>query len=259
MSRIPRSVLKSSFFHIIVQGINKEYIFSQDEYIKKYLYFMKQKLNASSVKLIAFCIMHNHAHILVYCDDISEISSLMRSINTAYALYYNKQNGRVGYVFRDRFISEPIYNEKYLLNCIAYIYNNPVKANIVNHPSKYQYSSYYDYTHCTGIVNDTILQLVFGSKTDYLSQFSLVHHSNTMQFKDHIVDSVDYHIIIQNHIDNFPYSLEQMIKNKDWKTLEHQLLFKNLIIDLKESSGLSFRGISQILKIDRRTLSKLLE
>lgn len=40
MPRIARSSLGTSFFHIIVQGINKEYIFDKEEYINKYLELM---------------------------------------------------------------------------------------------------------------------------------------------------------------------------------------------------------------------------
>ena len=108
---------------------------------------LKEKTNEIGVEIIAYCIMPNHAHFILKTNNISQLSKLMQKINTSYARYYNyMENGRVGYVFRDRFLSEPIDSKRYLLNCIKYIHNNPVKACIVNKCEEYAFSSYCDYT-----------------------------------------------------------------------------------------------------------------
>lgn len=258
MPRIARKYLKSNFFHVIVQGIKKEYIFYNNRYIEKYISLLKEKSSTYSTKIIAYCIMNNHAHILFYSKNIEELSSLMRSINTSYALFYNRLENRVGYVFRNRFVSEPILDEFHLNNCISYIHNNPVKAKIVNSPSQYIYSSYIDYINKTGFVDDEVLRLVFGSSKDYLSQFLLINNLNQIDFKDYIEDLIDYKLVIHEHFNNPKYSINDIIKNKDWKSEENKQLLKNLIIDLKEKSGLSLRSISQILNINRQTLNKIL-
>lgn len=57
---------------------------------------------------MAYCIMNNHVHLLVYSEEVQKLSKMMQKINTAYAKYYNECNERVGYVFRDRYLSQPI-------------------------------------------------------------------------------------------------------------------------------------------------------
>lgn len=52
----------------------------------------------------------------------------MKKVNTTYAIYYNKNEVRVGYVFANRYYSQSIKNERHLLTCIQYIHQNPVKA-----------------------------------------------------------------------------------------------------------------------------------
>ena len=92
MPRVPRNKLNTSFFHIITQGINKSYIFNEENEIKYYiklLYKIKQKFN---IRLISYCIMNNHSHILLETKNISNLSQYMQSVNTRYALYYNKKH-----------------------------------------------------------------------------------------------------------------------------------------------------------------------
>lgn len=142
MPRHARKNYETSFFHIIVQGINREYIFNEVEDIEKYLKIIENNLSKSEIRIISYCIMNNHAHFLIYAEDIAEMSKFMLKTNTSFAKYYNKKRNRVGYVFRDRYISEPIMNERYLISCINYIHKNPVKANMVKKCSDYKYSSY---------------------------------------------------------------------------------------------------------------------
>ena len=64
MPRISRNSLNSNFFHVTVQGINKEHIFYNNSYKDFYIYKMLSNLNRFNVTLISYCIMNNHAHIL---------------------------------------------------------------------------------------------------------------------------------------------------------------------------------------------------
>ena len=142
MPRFPRSYIKTTFFHIITQGINKSYIFENEEDIKYYINIMYKLSEEHEIKIIAYCIMNNHAHMLIETEKIKELSKYMQRLNTKYGKYYNKKYNRVGYVFRDRYKSEGIYSEEHLYNCIKYIYDNPVKAHICNKAEEYPYSNY---------------------------------------------------------------------------------------------------------------------
>ena len=160
MPRKPRSIFSNGFFHVVCQGLNKEFIF-HDSYNKNYYFqLVRRYCNKFSVIIVAYCIMDNHAHFLFHCDNISNVSLAMKSANTLFASFYNKVQNRVGYVFRDRFYSEIIKNEKHLYSCINYIHMNPVKATIVDSPEKYKFSSCKDYIHQTGVVSDILIKLI---------------------------------------------------------------------------------------------------
>ena len=225
MSRLPRNFIKTSYFHVIVQGINKEYIFNEEMNIKYYIKIMYEVKKEIDVKIISYCIMNNHAHILIKTDNISDLSKYMQKVNTKYGIYYNKKNQRIGYVFRDRYKSEGIYSEKQLHNCISYIYRNPVKAKICKTPEEYPYSNIKEYK-------------------------GNIENNGQYKFLD-IEDEIDYKEIIENYLVENNLRKEELIKNK--KEL------KKLVIILKMENEISFRKIEKELEISRETLRKLID
>ena len=145
MPRIARKNYESSYFHVIVQGYEKQYIFEDDYCKKKYIELLIKEMNNYEIEILEYCIMDNHAHMLLFCKKIDQMSKYMKSVNIQYAIFYNREKNRVGYVFRDRYLSEPIMNERQLYNCIAYIHYNPVKAKMVRELGDYKFSSYMDF------------------------------------------------------------------------------------------------------------------
>lgn len=223
MPRIPRKDMKTHLFHIMTQGLNKEYIFEKDMDIKYYIKNMHELKKYYRIYIIAYCIMNNHAHILLESKNISDISKYMQRLNLKYSRYYNKKYNRVGYVFRDRYKSEGIYNEKHLNNCIIYIYNNPVKAGICKDPSQYKYSNYRKV------------------KADMNSHYSYIDIEEEKQ--------ENYRQYIKEFIKKENMNLFELKKNKE--------ILKTLICILHNGYGLSLRKISEELNIARETLRKI--
>ena len=182
MPRTARKNIQSNFIHIITQGIKKEFIFYQDKYKNEYILLLKKYISESNnLKLISYSIMSNHAHILIYTETIEEVSTVMRKINTAYAGYYNKNEDRVGYVFANRYYSQPIMNESHLFTCIQYIHQNPVKAGLVNLPSEYKFSSFRDFYE--NKLDKNIAKLIFGTE-NYLTEFNNLQENNDIEIID---------------------------------------------------------------------------
>ena len=246
MPRIARKKLESTFFHIIVQGINREYIFKTEVLMKRYLQLLYENSQCNAFKIIAYCIMNNHAHILINTENIEEMSKIMHKINTSFAKFYNKINSRVGYVFRDRFLSQTILNETQLFACIAYIHNNPIKANLVEYPYQYKYSSYNNYINKNGIVDDVVLSITFGNGKEYMEQFREIHKIfENEEFKDVIDNYETYEEVLKRY--------EKIDIEKDNNIL------KRFIIETKEKTGLSYYEISKRLNINKYKIYSILK
>ncbi len=237
MPRLPRKSYETSFFHIIVQGIKKEFIFNNKMMIEKYIELLNTEINNYKIQVVAYCIMNNHAHILLFTEKISEMSSYMHKINQKFAQFYNSKNKeRVGYVFRDRFKSEPIFTEQSLIRCIRYIHNNPVKANMVKDAKDYKYSSYSLY--CSHNIFDVCSVL-----RDINIDISLI--TDNKFCKDILLDNV-----FLDTVDN-PRELIQT------KLLEFELENKMSLMELIKKREIIYRFVNE-LNVLYRIPSKLI-
>jgi putative transposase len=91
--------------------------------------------------------MNTHIHIILNLNPDSTLSKFMKQLNLMYFHYYRKKYGYFGHFWQDRFKSNIIDKDSYLLQCGKYIELNPVRAGIVNHPEEYLFSSYNCYSN----------------------------------------------------------------------------------------------------------------
>lgn len=163
----------TGFYHIIVKGINKERIFAHNREKSYFKKIILKHLERYEVEFYCYCIMSNHAHFIIRAE-LHCLSSFMAMILAEYAMYYNYKHERNGHVFQNRFKSECIESEKYLLNCIRYIHMNPVKAGIVKHPQNYKYSSVNEYIEGNPSIlhiNAMLLKERYFNKTELFLSF----------------------------------------------------------------------------------------
>ena len=94
--------------------------------------------------LYAYCLMGNHIHLMIHVKQ-EPLEMVFRRLGSRFVYWYNLKYQRVGHLFQDRFKSEPVENDTYLLTVIRYIHQNPVKAGICERPEDYPYSSWREY------------------------------------------------------------------------------------------------------------------
>lgn len=107
MSRKPRQKSQIGLYHITMRGNGKQLLFEDDEDRKRLLSLVRSSILRFNIKLIAWCLMGNHVH-LVVSDPDDNVSEAMHLVMSCYATWYNRRHGHVGHVFQDRFSSAPI-------------------------------------------------------------------------------------------------------------------------------------------------------
>ena len=250
MPRIARKESRSNFYHVMAQGINKEYIFNKEKDMKNYQRLIKGKLENANITILAYCIMNNHVHFLIYCENEVYLSKYMQRLNTSYGRLYNKKNERVGYVFRDRFRSQNILDEKQLYNCLRYIHNNPVKAGMVKDISEYQFSSYNEFLNEKDIITDESVKILFGNNKDYKIQFKLIH--NNYADEDDFIDVdeklQDISCFITEFENNYNRKIDKISQDRD--------LLKIAINDARKKTNVTIVELAEKLKLSKSTVGR---
>ena len=134
----PRLSSNLGIYHVVYRGINKQRIFEDSEDYEKFLSILRKYQPICGYKIIAYCLMSNHIHLLIKPGEIP-LPRVFQRIIPSFVYWYNKKYQRVGSLFQARFKSRPINNRSQLLIVTRYIHQNPVKAAICNHPRKYKY------------------------------------------------------------------------------------------------------------------------
>ncbi|MBO5517936.1 MAG: transposase [Firmicutes bacterium] len=164
MPRQPRIISPTGYMHIIARGIGRQMLFEAPADYLYYLSLLKRYSKETDVTICAYCLMDNHVHLLVY-DPQQSASLFMKKVGVSYAGYFNAKYDRTGHLFQDRYRSESINDDAYLLTVFRYILQNPQKANIC-HADQYPWSSYHLYDD-TSFINTSVLKGMIGDYAAY--------------------------------------------------------------------------------------------
>jgi len=181
MARIARVKLEGAWTHVHarVGGVSGEYLLDSKECRRKLLDIIRHYSGGYCCDVASVCVMGNHWHgifnfeqpremsddelidraKLLYPNSkklladwvpakwdffkkrLFDISEFMRNVQSSFAQWYNKKNGRRGRFWADRFKSTVLGDVESLLDCMLYVDLNPVRAGIVRRPEDFEGSS----------------------------------------------------------------------------------------------------------------------
>lgn len=162
-----RQYSENMYLHVFNQGVEKRKIFiDEDDYLVFLNYLslylsdptvisqnhpkLRTNLKKSNlygqVKLLGYCLLPNHFHLLLYQADKEATSKLMKQLTNAYTQYFNTKYKRVGALMQGKYKAVAI-NEIYnLIYLSRFIHQDPLKVNFVlNALRNYPWSSYRQY------------------------------------------------------------------------------------------------------------------
>lgn len=142
LPRKPRFYLPGIPAHVVQRGNNRQAIFFDDSDYVAYLTYLKEGLARYHCVVHAYVLMTNHVHLLMTPYEKDAISHLTQYVGRHYVPYINYTYERSGTLWEGRHKGSLVQDETYFLNCMRYIELNPVRANMVNSPKQYPWSSH---------------------------------------------------------------------------------------------------------------------
>jgi REP element-mobilizing transposase RayT len=145
VSRQPRRISESGCYHIVFRGVNHCHLFEERSDFEAFLDKLSTLKAEFPFEVYAYCLMSNHVHLLLKENSPGDISSIMRKALTWYAGWFNRKYQRCGALIANRYKSQCIEENSYLLAVVRYIHQNPVVAGASSRIEAYPWSSYGDY------------------------------------------------------------------------------------------------------------------
>ncbi|HPC36754.1 MAG TPA: transposase [Candidatus Marinimicrobia bacterium] len=153
------------YYHLYNRGCNRELIFFKDDHYRLLLRKIKENYQRFSLRIIAYCLMPNHYHLMVgvpvaepseglnmrftqngnlsyqLTEGSVALSRFMQRVFNGYVQAVNIDMHRKGTLFESKYKSIVIDKEEYLLQLVRYIHINPVLAGLCTNPEDWEYSN----------------------------------------------------------------------------------------------------------------------
>ncbi|MDR2492493.1 MAG: transposase [Coriobacteriales bacterium] len=153
--RKPRQISPTGIYHVMFRGVSRCHIFEDTEDYLRMLHILGVVKTELDVKLLAYCLMDNHAHLMLLEDEPGRLPLFMQKVLVSYVGRFNRRHDRCGTLVESRYKSECVASERYALALIRYIHLNPLVAGVANTVADYAWSSFKDYMGTSSPLADT--------------------------------------------------------------------------------------------------------
>ncbi len=251
MPRKARQKSGSAIYHIIMRGINRQVIFKEDEDCHYFLQTLKIYKEQCEYELYAYCLMSNHIHLLLKVGS-EPLEQIMRRLCGKFVYWYNNKYDRAGYLFQDRFKSEPVEDDAYYLTVLRYIHQNPLKAGLVEDLKQYPWSSFNAYINRDLLVDTAFaLKMFSGNKDTALESFISF---NEQINGDRCLDVEEKKRLTDQEALAIINKICKVSSEDQWQKIDRNTR-DNYVGKLKRE-GLSVRQISRLTGINRGAVLK---
>jgi putative transposase len=156
MPRTRRVVYPGCVYHITQRGNDHMDVFLNRQDYMTYIVIAKKAFVRFDIRLLAFCLMTNHIHLLAIPGHEDSLGKGIGNIHFKYARYFNRRHGHTDHVWKGRFSSVRI-EENDFWDVALYVEQNPMRAGLCPHALDYTWSS--ARTHCTADHRTDLLDL----------------------------------------------------------------------------------------------------
>lgn len=143
MARQARVAVGDVVYHVINRSNGRVKIFSSD---KEYIHFeslLLEGVKLTGMRILAYVIMPNHWHLVLYPKRDRDMSEFMRWVTTTHVRQRRVRTNSVGHghLYQGTYKSFPIEQDKHLHDVIRYVEQNPLRANLVKKAEQWRWSS----------------------------------------------------------------------------------------------------------------------
>jgi len=143
---VPRRRLHESagfVFHVLNRGVRRMTVFEDAPAYGSFLRALQQGQERTSIRLLAYCVMPNHFHLVVWPDRAGQLVDFMHWFQMTHSKRWHRyrQTEGVGALYQGRFKAFPVQNDEHFLTVCRYVERNPLRAGLVARAEAWPWSS----------------------------------------------------------------------------------------------------------------------
>ena len=147
MPRTARASIGRICYHVLNRGNARQDVFHEDDDHLRFIELIQEACERVPMRVLAWCLMSNHFHLVVWPHADGELSRWMQWLLTSHVRRYHSRYHSSGHVWQGRFNAFPIQQDQHLLTVIRYVERNPLRAGLVGRAEQWPWSV--SYTHLT--------------------------------------------------------------------------------------------------------------
>jgi putative transposase len=128
-------------YHVLNRGNGRRTVFHKDGDYSAFLKLLTQAAERTPVRLLAYCLLPNHFHLVLWPRADGDLSDYMMWLLTAHVRRYHQHYHSSGHVWQGRFRAFPIQEDNHLLTVLRYVERNPVRALLAERAHDWPWSS----------------------------------------------------------------------------------------------------------------------
>lgn len=130
-------------FHALNRGNCRMPIFEKEQDYLAFLKLMEEGRQRTAMRIVAWCLMPNHWHMILYPRRAADLSNFFRWVCTTHVRRWrmHRHSNGEGHLYQGRFKSFPIQRDEHLLKVMQYVEANPVRAGLVRQAQDWPFSS----------------------------------------------------------------------------------------------------------------------
>lgn len=143
MPRISRIDIADEVYHVLNRSNARVQIFDNDKDYKQFEDVLEEAVEKYSMRLLAYCIMPNHWHLVLCPRSDGDLQLFMGWLTNTHTRRWHvaKRTVGQGHLYQGRYKSFLCQQDVYLSTLLRYVERNAKKANLVSKAEQWKWSS----------------------------------------------------------------------------------------------------------------------
>ena len=143
MGRATRVDIGDLVYHVLNRANFRSQLFSQDKHYREFMDILKEALELEPMRILSYCLMPNHWHLVLYPKNDGDLSRFMHRITLTHTQRYHAKTKTIGYghIYQGRYKSILVEQDRHFWTLVRYVERNAKRAGLVKNVEDWKWSS----------------------------------------------------------------------------------------------------------------------